>query len=186
MSDFYQILMREIEPRQPIGGIAGLDKESGAKNRAVDKVDDIPLCPKKKKGGGRKKINQVKKNHHEKTNRLPSIALAKEGLPSGLSSAASAREGLFLSTRYADPDSFLSTEPVNPIWLTMAEAAKLGGVQKRTVKRALRAGLIKYRIVESRYQINFRSALIYLFSKRKLWNKLKKFGIGQYVEKWKN
>jgi len=68
----------------------------------------------------------------------------------------------------------------------MAEAAKLGGIQKRTIKRAIRANAIRYRIVESRYQVDMRSVLLYFFSKKKLWNKLIEFGIGQYVEKWKN
>jgi hypothetical protein len=87
--------------------------------------------------------------------------------------------------KISDAGSFLSLEISNPIWLTMSETAKLGGIQKRTVKRALRAGFIKYKIIESRYQVDLRSALIYLFSKKKLWNKVKESGIGQYIEKWK-
>ncbi|MDD5527841.1 MAG: hypothetical protein PHO56_02575 [Patescibacteria group bacterium] len=85
-----------------------------------------------------------------------------------------------------DDSDFLSLEPANPIWLTMAETAKLGGVQKRTIKRALRSGFLKYRIIESRYQVDLRSALLFLFSRKKLWNKLNESGIGQYVGKWKN
>jgi|GEM_PF-775735 hypothetical protein len=162
MSDFYQILKREIEPRQPSDGEIELDKELDEKNKTVDKISDFLPDQKKKKNNKRKETGKTKIISRKKT--IPSLQI----------------------TKYASQNSFLSTEPDNPIWLTMAETAKLGGVQKRTVKRALRAGLIKYRIVESRYQVDFRSALIYLFSKNKLWNKVKKFGIGQYVEKWKN
>ncbi|HTW96303.1 MAG TPA: hypothetical protein VMD74_01430, partial [Candidatus Methylomirabilis sp.] len=82
--------------------------------------------------------------------------------------------------------TFLSLEPRNPIWLTMNETAILGGIQKRTVKRALRAGLIKYRIVTGRYQVNFTSALIFFHSRKKIWNKVKDVGLGQYVEKWRS
>ncbi|MDD4902235.1 MAG: hypothetical protein PHE24_03785 [Patescibacteria group bacterium] len=79
-----------------------------------------------------------------------------------------------------------SLKAANPIWLTMAETAKLGGVQKRTIKRALRSGHLKFRIVEGRYQVDLRSTLVYFFSRKKLWNKLIESGIGQYVEKWRN
>jgi hypothetical protein len=169
MSDFYQILKREIEPQQSTGGMVELGKELTKKNKAVDKIEganpesvnNFLSNQKKKKNSKQKKISKAKIISHKK----PSFPLPK--------------------TELVNHNSFLSTEIENSIWLTLAETAKLGGVQKRTVKRALRAGLIKYRIIESRYQVDFRSALIYLFSKRKLWNKLKEFGIGQYVEKWK-
>jgi len=162
MSDFYQILKREISPhQQPAAGAVELSKESGAETEAVDKVDN-PLPAAKKKGNEKKSNRKSKKVFRKKNSRLP------------------------LSAKPANTDSFLSLQATNPIWLTMSETAKLGGIQKRTVKRALRAGFIKYQIVESRYQVDLRSALLYLFSKKKLWNKLKELGIGQYIEKWRN
>lgn len=164
MSDFYQILKREITPPDQSGNIL-ISKNEQKTNQetqisAVDKSgkkNNLPkkIKPAKKKSSPRLKITARQKNF-EKT----------------------------LPKKSSEVESFLSLEISNPIWLTMSETAKLGGIQKRTVKRALRAGFMKYRIVESRYQVDLRSALIYLFSKKKLWNKVKEFGIGQYVEKW--
>jgi Fic family protein len=83
-------------------------------------------------------------------------------------------------------DSILSKEVANPIWLTMSEAANLGGIQKKTIKRAILSNLLKYRIVDNRYQVELRSVILYFLSKKKLCNKLKEHGLGQYVEKWRN
>jgi hypothetical protein len=156
MSDFYQILKREITPQPPTDGLIELEKGLGEKKRAVDKTGIILSAQRKKKILAESKKTIRKKNSHPAAKSI-----------------------------YAGVGSFLSLKEANPIWLTMSETAKLGGIQKRTVKRALRAGSLKYRIIESRYQVDLHSALIYLFSKKKLWNKVKEFGIGQYIEKWK-
>jgi hypothetical protein len=126
----------------------------------VDKIDNTFVIKKNKKNGLKKTIPKLKKAVRQKNNKpLP-------------------------TSTYANDSSFLSLEISNPIWLTMSETAKLGGIQKRTVKRAIRAGFVKYKIAEKRYLVDLRSALIYLFSKKKLWNKVREFGIGQYVKKW--
>ncbi len=78
----------------------------------------------------------------------------------------------------------LSKEAANPIWLSLTEAAKIGGLDKKTIKRAIKKDLIKYKIVDNRYQVEFRSTIIFLLSRKKLWNKLNETGIGQYIEKW--
>jgi hypothetical protein len=78
----------------------------------------------------------------------------------------------------------LSKETANPIWLSLTEAAKIGGLDKKTIKRAIKKDLIKYKIVDNRYQVEFRSAILFLLSRKKLWNKLNETGIGQYIEKW--
>jgi hypothetical protein len=166
MSDFYQILKREIEPNvQPV--IAAKDdgqlkvekkvvENSIAKNDLPTKRKISPLVKIKKNKliKTKKSRSAVTKDSHEKKIKIVS--------------------------------GFLASEQANPIWLTLAETGKLGGLQKRTIKRALRSGHLKYRIIEGRYQVDLRSALLYFFSKRKLWNKLLEFGLGQYVEKWKN
>ncbi len=72
----------------------------------------------------------------------------------------------------------------NPIWVSVSEAAKLGGVQTKTIRRAISAGLITYHIRGNRYLIDFGSLLNFLRSRTKLNNKLKKTGLGQYVETW--
>jgi hypothetical protein len=161
MSDFYQILKREIKPND--SPASSSEKEDGL---IVKKqlVDNSVGKTKKTKGKKRKNIPRAKKLRSKS-----SYAKAAADKPEDKSNSG-----------------FLSQDANNPVWLTMAEAAKLGGIQKRTIKRAIRANAIRYRIVESRYQVDMRSVLLYFFSKKKLWNKLIEFGIGQYVEKWKN
>jgi len=77
-----------------------------------------------------------------------------------------------------------SSSFANPIWVSVSEAAKLGGVQTKTIRRAISAGLITYHIRGNRYLIDFGSLLNFLRSRTKLNNKLKKTGLGQYVETW--
>jgi hypothetical protein len=80
--------------------------------------------------------------------------------------------------------TLLSREAINPLWLSLFETAKLGGIDKKTLKRAIRNDLIKYKIVDNRYYVDFRSAILYIAGKKRLWNKMRELGIGQYVEKW--
>lgn len=70
----------------------------------------------------------------------------------------------------------------NPIWLSVSEAAKLGGVTDKTIRRALKAegDNLKFRVSQNRYQIELSSLLIYLHRNTKLKNKLFAFGLGQY------
>jgi hypothetical protein len=158
MSDFYQILKREVEP-----SLGGNTPQTGA--------DDFEIEKRPVENSKDKEALLIKKRVKTKTQ---TIKYAKKRLPKNK-----------ITKRERIESSFLMLEPANPIWLTMAETAKLGGVQKKTIKRALRAGYLKYRIIESRYQVDLRSALLYFYSKKKLWNKLKEDGIGQYVKKWR-
>jgi hypothetical protein len=164
MSDFYQILKREIEPIQ-------------SPSEPEKKEDDFPV-----------KKSPVD-NSSDKTKKVKPKKIKSVGQTKKISSTENKKKTISIKKTRAKKQksdlTFLSLECANPIWLTMAEAAKLGGIQKRTIKRAVRAGAIKYRIVESRYQVDLRSVILYFFSKKKLWNKLMEFGIGQYVEKWK-
>ena len=73
----------------------------------------------------------------------------------------------------------------NPIWLSVSEAAKLGGVQNKTIRRAIQSKVIKYKVIGNRYLIDFASLVIYLHTTNKLKNKFKHFGIGQYVKNWR-
>ena len=81
--------------------------------------------------------------------------------------------------------NILNKKIVNPIWLSVSEAAKLGGVQTKTIRRAIQAKTIKYKIDGNRYFVDFASVITYLHSKNKLKNKLNQFGIGQYIDKWR-
>lgn len=72
----------------------------------------------------------------------------------------------------------------NPIWVSVSEAAKLGGVQTKTIRRAIKSNRIGYKIISNRYLINFSSLIFFLHTKTKLKNKLKEYGLGQYVREW--
>ncbi|QQG52856.1 MAG: hypothetical protein HY931_01305 [Candidatus Falkowbacteria bacterium] len=75
----------------------------------------------------------------------------------------------------------------NPIWVSVSEAAALGGVQGKTIRRALKdeKGTLVFKIVKDRYQIELGSLIIFLHRNKKLNNKLQDFGLGQYVSEWK-
>jgi hypothetical protein len=82
-----------------------------------------------------------------------------------------------------------NTPPKNiqqPIWLSVSEAAKLGGVQGKTIRRAIKTeNGLAFKIVKNRYQIELGSLLVFLSKNTKLQNKLKDYGLGQYVEEWR-
>ena len=79
----------------------------------------------------------------------------------------------------------LDNEINTPIWLSVSEAAKIGGVQTKTIRRAIQYNKVKYKIIGNRYSIDISSLLAFLQTKTKLKNKLSQFGLGQYVDKWK-
>ena len=73
-----------------------------------------------------------------------------------------------------------------PLWLSISEAAKLGGVQNKTIRRAIKSNVVKYKIIKNRYLIETKTLIVYLHANTKLKNKLNNLGIGQYVAKWRN
>jgi hypothetical protein len=74
---------------------------------------------------------------------------------------------------------------LNPIWLSISEGAKLGGIKTKTIRRAIQSKTLKYKINGTKYFVELSSLIIYLHAKTKLLNKLNQHGIGQYIEKWK-
>ncbi|HEX7542896.1 MAG TPA: hypothetical protein VF385_02365 [Patescibacteria group bacterium] len=81
---------------------------------------------------------------------------------------------------------FLIKEALSPIWVSVSEAANLGGVQNKTIRRALKTSTeLKFKIVKNRYQIEFGSLILFLHRNTKLKNKLKEYGLGQYINEWK-
>lgn len=81
--------------------------------------------------------------------------------------------------------NFPTKEVRFPIWVSVSEAAALGGVQGKTIRRAIKAETnLKYKIVKNRYQIELGSLLVFLHKNTKLKNKIKEFGLGQYVKEW--
>lgn len=78
-------------------------------------------------------------------------------------------------------DNFKTATAKNVIWLSVSEAAKLGGVKDKTIRRALKADSgLKFKIAKNRYQIELGSLIIYLHKNTKLRNKLMDYGLGQY------
>lgn len=72
-----------------------------------------------------------------------------------------------------------------PIWVSVSEAAALGGVQHKTIRRAIKnEQSLRYRIVKNRYQIEIGSLILFLHKNKKLQNKLRDNGLGQYVKEW--
>lgn len=81
--------------------------------------------------------------------------------------------------------SVLNKDVAFPLWLSVSEAAKIGGVTTKTIRRALQLEKLKFRILHNRYQIDLKSVVNFLFSSKKLENKLKTQGLGQYINKWR-
>ncbi|RLC36906.1 hypothetical protein DRH27_04525 [Candidatus Falkowbacteria bacterium] len=82
-------------------------------------------------------------------------------------------------------EKVLSVPRINPVLLSVSEAAKIGGVTDKTIRRAIQAKKLNYKIVNNRYQIDLTSLIKYLYTTTKLKNKLNINGIGQYIEKWR-
>jgi len=83
------------------------------------------------------------------------------------------------------PNPKTKTDTENPIWLSVSEAAKVGGVQAKTIRRAIKKDL-KFKVKGNRYFITLSSLVIYLHRNTKLKNKLNEHGLGQYIKEWKN
>ena len=71
------------------------------------------------------------------------------------------------------------------IRLSVSEAAKFFGVEQKTIRRALKAGELRYVVVRGRYKITFESLLDWSQKRPKVKNKLATGGVGQYVGQWK-
>jgi hypothetical protein len=82
--------------------------------------------------------------------------------------------------------NILSSKILNPLWLSVSETAKIAGITTKTVRRAIQSHKVIYKVVMDRYLIDLRSSLLFVFSNKKLKNKLTQKGIGQYIDKWKN
>jgi len=82
--------------------------------------------------------------------------------------------------------NFKNKEVNHPIWVSVSEAADLGGVEGKTIRRAIKSDPnLRYKIIKNRYQIELGSLIIFLHKNTKLKNKLLEFGLGQYANDWK-
>ena len=185
MPDFYQILQREKDKKQSDLFSDGKTEQTTEAKEDEIKEEKVSAPATEILVSKNEKI--IKKSSPQKTKAVDKLKTKKSNSPSSRSAGlqrTKKKSPLKKSSRKKN-DTFLAEEVDNPIWLTLSEAAKIGGVKKKTIKRAILASLLKYRIVENRYQVNLRSVLFYFFSHKKLWNKLCKTGIGQYIENWK-
>lgn len=66
-----------------------------------------------------------------------------------------------------------------------AEAARLFGVNQRTIYRALKQGLLRYIVVRNRYKILFPSLVQWSQSSAHIEHRRDSRGIGQWVDRWK-
>ena len=73
----------------------------------------------------------------------------------------------------------------NTIRLSISEAARLFGVSEKTIRRAVQNKEINYIVVAGRYKLNFESLIKWSQRKTHIKNKAEKYGLGQYVDKWK-
>lgn len=79
----------------------------------------------------------------------------------------------------------LTSQIIEPLWVSVSEAAKFSGVQTKTIRRALQANLVTYKVFKDRYLIDFGSVVRYLYTSTKLKNKIENEGVGKYIENWK-
>lgn len=71
------------------------------------------------------------------------------------------------------------------IRLSVSEAAKFFGVEQKTIRRAIKAGELRYVVVRGRYKLAFESLLDWSQRRPKVKSKLAREGLGQYVGQWK-
>lgn len=90
-----------------------------------------------------------------------------------------------MSSNFPINDNIIRSEVLNPLWLSISEAAKLGGVKTKTIRRAILTKKLKYKITSNKYLVKFSDVIIYLNKTQKLKNKLYSNGIGQYIQEWK-
>lgn len=78
-------------------------------------------------------------------------------------------------------------QKINPqkereVFLSVSESAKLIGVDPKTIRRAIKARKIKYKISNNRYAIKFPSLINFARSSVKIRNKFYTQGIGKYIK----
>ena len=69
--------------------------------------------------------------------------------------------------------------------VSISEAARLFGVNPRTIRRAIAAGQIRYIVVQGRYKLHFGSLVSWSQKTPSVSRKRDEKGIGQWVGQWK-
>ena len=73
----------------------------------------------------------------------------------------------------------------NKLWLSVSQAAKLFGVEQKTIRRAIKAKEIIYIVEGDRYSIEMGSLLRWAYQSTRLKHKLEQDGVGKFVQEWK-
>ena len=81
-----------------------------------------------------------------------------------------------------DPDREIVFDVPNPLWVSVSEAAKLGGVQGKTIRRAIEAKQVKFKTKNNRYLIELGSVFKFLSVRGKLQKKFQDKGLAQYFK----
>jgi excisionase family DNA binding protein len=69
--------------------------------------------------------------------------------------------------------------------VSISEAARLFGINPRTIRRAIKDQHLRYIVVQNRYKISFASLVTWSQSTGALKRKRDEHGIGQWVDQWK-
>ncbi len=69
--------------------------------------------------------------------------------------------------------------------VSVSEAARLFGINARTIRRAITFGEIRYIVVRGRYKLHFGSLVLWSQRSVTVRNKRDSRGIGQWVDQWK-
>ncbi|MCC7522712.1 helix-turn-helix domain-containing protein [Candidatus Uhrbacteria bacterium] len=69
--------------------------------------------------------------------------------------------------------------------VSVSEAARLFGVNPRTIRRAITGGSLRYIVVRNRYKITFPSLVEWSQTQPLIRQKRDKAGIGQWVDQWR-
>jgi excisionase family DNA binding protein len=78
-----------------------------------------------------------------------------------------------------------STTEEQAVRVSVSEAARLFGVNPRTIRRAISSGELRYVVVRGRYKLHFGSLVSWSQRTITARNKRDTHGIGQWVEQWK-
>jgi len=70
------------------------------------------------------------------------------------------------------------------LWISVSQAAKLFGVEQKTIRRAIKAKQIDYVVEENRYNIDMGSLIKWAHQSVRLKNKLNQEGMGKFVKEW--
>jgi len=73
----------------------------------------------------------------------------------------------------------------NKLWISVTQAAKLFGVEQKTIRRAIKAKEIIYVVEDERYSLEMGSLIIWAHQSARLKNKLGQYGVGKFVKEWK-